>query len=363
MKIKKNEKLIKLNIVELMCQIILYFILFSISLAQSNFILTSKGGNKNINKLNKKINKRINMSNTEFVFASNLNEVEINEISKDYFVEKDDIAYINWHLDRIDQRLLPLSLTPYKEISTNNSEIDIYIVDSGVDLTHQEFTNNNKFFGGNFVGDNVDTDCNGHGTHVASLALGKDYGVAKNANLFSVKVLSCSGYGSYSGIISAIEWINNNVKARNKKSIVNMSLGGPASVALDTAINNSINLGIYYVVAAGNSNSNACNYSPARVTNAITVAASQSNDYKASFSNHGSCVDVYAPGVSLVAAWPDNKYATLSGTSMASPVTAGVLAVYLTRNKIDGYNIFLKSMTKNVILNNNKGTINKLVYV
>jgi serine protease len=335
----------------------------NVSFAQKKFILTSKGKSKNTQSINNKIKKKVNIGSTEFVFASNLTQTEINELSTQYVVEEDFVASINWHLDRIDQRFLPLSQTPYKEANFNNSEIDIYVVDTGVDLNHPEFSNNNKLFGGNFVGDNIDTDCNGHGTHVASLALGKDYGVAKSANLFAVKVLGCSGSGSYSGIISAVEWITNNAKTRNKKAIVNMSLGGPASTALDTAITNSIGTGVYYVVAAGNSNANACNYSPARVPQAITVAASSSNDNKASFSNYGSCVDVYAPGVSLLAAWPNNNYAVLSGTSMSSPVTTGVLAVYLSRDSVSGYNTFLTSMTNNVIIKNPKRTLNKLVYV
>lgn len=334
-----------------------------IVLSTQNFILTSKSNKKNSDKIKNKIKKKLTIGQNEFIFASNLTTLEVSVMSQDYTIEKDEIASIKWHLDRIDQRFLPLSNTEFKETNINNSQIDMYIVDTGVDLIHTEFSNNQQVFLGNFVGDNVDTDCNGHGTHVASLAVGAKYGVAKKANLFSVKVLDCSGSGSYSGIISAIDRITNNAKARGKISVVNMSLGGPGSTALDTAITNSINTGVYYVVAAGNSNANACNYSPSRVPNAITIAASDKNDYKASFSNFGSCIDMYSPGVSLLAAWPNNNVATLSGTSMASPVAAGILATYFTKYGMSGYTTFLNSLTNNVILKNPRTTINKLVFI
>lgn len=332
-------------------------------LAETRYILTSKNSLKKGLKNDNRLRKRVDISSQEFLFVSNLTRSEINSLSNDYHIEKDETATVTWHLDRIDQRYLPLSQTTYKESLTNNSEVDIYIVDTGVDLSHSEFKNNNQVFVGNFVGDNINTDCNGHGTHVASLALGENYGVAKKANLFAVKVLGCAGSGSYSGIISSIEWITNNAKSRNKTSIVNMSLSGPSSIALDTAITNSIDSGIYYVVAAGNSKDNACNYSPARISKVITVAATQSNDYRAYYSNYGPCVDTYAPGSGIIGAWPNNTISMLSGTSMASPVAAGTLAVYIQKNKTTGYDNFLKAMTKNVVLKNPSRTVNKLVFL
>lgn len=328
--------------------------------SQNNYILTPKAKGKRVNLMRNKIRGSARFKNAEFTFVQNLTTDEITQLSNDFNVEKDEIAKINWHLDRIDQRTLPLSQTNY--IGNSSNLIDIYIVDTGVDILHPEFSENNPIFGGNFALDGINTDCNGHGTHVASLALGKQYGSGKRANLIDVKVLSCNGSGSYSNIIKAIEWITNRAATSGKISIVNMSLGGPSSSALDTAITNSFNSGVYYVVAAGNSNQNACNYSPARVPSAVTVAASDINDNKASFSNYGKCIDVYSPGVSLIAAWPNNNIASLSGTSMASPVAAGILANYLSRLGRTGYNTFYNSMTNGVIIRNPRGTLNKLVY-
>lgn len=340
----------------------LCFLANFINCQKTNYILTAK---------NQKTKKRINLKSSkirgvsrfktgmEFTFVQNLTNDEITQLQTDFHIERDEKASINWHLDRIDQRKLPLSNTPY--LGNSSNLIDVYIVDTGVDLNHPEFSDNNPIWGGNFV-DSTNTDCNGHGTHVASLAVGKQYGSGKRANLISVKVLGCDGSGSYSGIIQAIEWITNRAATSGKISIVNMSLGGPGSTALDTAITNSFNSGVYYVVAAGNSNANACNYSPSRVPSVVTVAASNNLDTKASFSNYGKCIDVYSPGVNLLAAWPNNAYATLSGTSMASPVVAGVLANYLSRLGRSGYTTFYNSMTSNVILKNPRGTVNKFVY-
>lgn len=343
--------------------IMLSFILNFVT-CMPEYILTNKlNGKSSINKIQKhKFKGSAKIGDVEYVFASGLSSNEINYLSNEFYVEHNDNATINWHLDRVDQKYLPLSNTEYKMSVTNNSNIDIYIIDTGIDILHEEFSNNNIIWGANFV-DNINSDCNGHGTHVASLAAGKIYGAAKNANLIAVKVLGCSGSGSYDGIISAIEWIINRSKTSGKISVINMSLGGSTSVALDTAMKSAYAQGVYMVVAAGNSNANACNYSPARVAEAVTVAASSSNDYKASFSNFGKCVDVYAPGVSVIAAWPNNQYAVLSGTSMASPVACGVLSTYLSKYGRSGYNMFFSNMTANVIKQNPRTTPNKMVYI
>lgn len=341
---------------------IFFIVLFTIVYSQKvDYILTPKSKGKRPNLMKNKIrgNAKFLRSNIEFTFANNLTKDEIAQLSTEFYIERDEIASVNWHLDRIDQRRLPLSKTAY--VGNSSKLIDVYIVDTGVDITHPEFSEN-SIFNINFNGDGINNDCNGHGTHVASLSVGKRHGSGKGANLIAVKVLGCSGSGSYSNIIKAIEWITNRASTSGKISIVNMSLGGPVSTALDAAITNSANTGIYYVVAAGNSNANACNFSPSRIPSVITVAASNINDNKASFSNYGRCVDTYAPGVELLAAWPNNLYATLSGTSMASPVASGILANYLSRLGRSGYTTFFNSMTNNVILRNPSGTINKLVY-
>lgn len=339
-----------------------YFVVIPFPFVNCNYILTSKNNGKIPNLAKNKIKggAKFPKSNIEFIFTTDLNSNEILQLSKDFYVEKDNVASINWHLDRIDQRTLPLSNTNY--LGNSSNLIDMYIVDTGVDISHSEFSENNAIWGGNFVNDGINNDCNGHGTHVASLALGKQYGSGKRGNLIAIKVLGCNGSGSYSDIIKAIEWITNRASTSGKISIVNMSLGGPASSALDSAITSSFNSGVYYVVAAGNSNANSCNYSPARVPAVITVAASDINDNKASFSNFGQCIDVYSPGVNLLAAWLNGAYATLSGTSMASPVAAGILSYYLSKYGTSGYNIFYNSMTNNVILKNPRRTVNKLVY-
>ena len=240
-----------------------------------------------------------------------------------------------WGLDRIDQRSRPLSGTfTYTSTGTN---VTAYIIDTGIRFTHTQF-------GGRAVSgfDSVDggtaDDCNGHGTHVAGTVGGSTYGVAKNVRLVAVRVLNCSGSGSTAGVIAGVDWVTGN-HAAGAPAVANMSLGGGASSSLDSAVNRSINDGVTYAVAAGNGNiigmaQNACNYSPARTPNAITVGATTSSDAKASYSNYGNCVDWFAPGSSITSAWYSSNTATntISGTSMAAPHVAGVAAQYLQTN-------------------------------
>jgi subtilisin family serine protease len=178
---------------------------------------------------------------------------------------------------------------------------------------------------------NGTNDCNGHGTHVAGTVGGSTYGVAKNVTLYAVRVLGCNGSGSNSGVIAGVNWVTSN---RVLPAVANMSLGGGASSALDTAVNNSINAGVTYAIAAGNSNANACSYSPARVAAAITVGSTTNTDARSSFSNFGTCLDLFAPGSGITSAWHTNDTATntISGTSMATPHVAGVAALYLQTN-------------------------------
>ena len=173
-------------------------------------------------------------------------------------------------------------------------------------------------------------DCNGHGTHVAGTLGGTTYGVAKGVTIVAVRVLNCSGSGTWSGVIAGIDWVTGN-HGSGQRAVANMSLGGGANSAVDEAVRNSIADGVFYAVAAGNSSANACNYSPARTAEAATVGATTSSDALSSFSNFGTCVDINAPGSSITSAWigSDGATNTISGTSMASPHVAGAAALYL----------------------------------
>jgi subtilisin family serine protease len=240
-----------------------------------------------------------------------------------------------WGLDRIDQRSLPLGGT--FTYTATGSGVKAYIIDTGIRFSHSQF-GGRASSGFDSVDGGTADDCNGHGTHVAGTVGGSTYGVAKSVSLVAVRVLNCSGSGSTSGVIAGIDWVTGN-HGPGQPAVANMSLGGGASTALDSAVNNSINDGVTYAVAAGNGNivgiaQNACNYSPARVAAAITVSATDSSDRKASWANYGNCVDWFAPGVSITSAWYTSNTATrtISGTSMATPHTAGVAAQYLQTN-------------------------------
>lgn len=231
-----------------------------------------------------------------------------------------------WGLDRIDQANLPLSGT-YTYTRTG-AGVRAYIVDTGILPTHVEFTGR-IIAGYTAISDrNGTSDCNGHGTHVAGTVGGTTYGVAKGVTLVPVRVLNCRGSGTNSGVIAGVDWV---AAQTHRPAVANMSLGGGASTALDNAVTNAVNAGITFVVAAGNSNVDACTASPARAPAAITVGATTNTDARASYSNFGSCVDIFAPGSSITSAWykSNTQTNTISGTSMASPHVAGVAALYL----------------------------------
>jgi serine protease len=253
------------------------------------------------------------------------------------YIEQDSVMYASatqtnatWGLDRIDQRDRPLSTT--YTYNADGSGVHGYIIDTGILATHTQFGGRAAGNGYTAINDGRGTvDCNGHGTHVAGTVGGSTYGVAKQITLHAVRVLGCNGSGSTSGVIAGVDWVTQN---HQTPAVANMSLGGGASTALDDAVRASIAAGVTYSIAAGNSNANACNSSPARVGDALTVGASTNTDARSSFSNFGSCVDLFAPGSSITSAWYTSTTATntISGTSMAAPHVAGVAALYLDDN-------------------------------
>jgi subtilisin family serine protease len=235
-------------------------------------------------------------------------------------------ANASWALDRIDQRHQPFDETHYYDFT--GTGVNAYVLDTGIRTTHAEFGGRAHHAFSSIQDAQGSNDCNGHGTHVAGILGGATYGVAKGVTLHAVRVLGCGGTGSTSGAIAGVDWVTAN---HVKPAVANMSLGGPVSQALDDAVTASINAGVFYVVSAGNDSGDACYKSPARAPVAMTVGATNFIDGMAWFSNHGSCVDLFAPGEDVISAWPttDTSTEVLSGTSMAAPHVAGAAARYL----------------------------------
>lgn len=268
-----------------------------------------------------------------------------------------------WGLDRIDQSNLPLSGT-YTYPDSAGSGSTVYVLDTGVRITHQQIAGRASY-GYDFVdNDATAQDGYGHGTFVATTVAGSTYGVAKQAKIVAVRVLGNDGSGTTSGVIAGVDWITSNHVAN---SVANVSLGGSASSSLDTAVTNSIASGVTYAIAAGNSNANAANYSPARVANAITVGATTNTDARASYSNYGSSVDIFAPGSNITAAWNTSDTATYtgSGTSFATPHVAGAAALYLTAHPGSSpatvAAALVNGATSNVLTSVGTGSPNKLL--
>ncbi|MFF3327756.1 S8 family peptidase [Streptomyces sp. NPDC002889] len=232
-----------------------------------------------------------------------------------------------WGLDRIDQSALPLSGT-FTYPDAAGSGVTAYVIDTGVRITHKQISGRASYGYDEVDGDTTAQDGNGHGTHVATTIAGSTYGVAKKAKIVAVRVLDDDGSGTTAGVIAGVDWVTAN---HSGPSVANLSLGGGASTALDTAVKNSIASGVTYAIAAGNEGVDASSSSPARVTQAITVGATSNTDAKASWSNYGRVLDIFAPGVSITAGWNTNDTATstISGTSMATPHVAGAAALYL----------------------------------
>ena len=311
-------------------------------------------------------------------FAAEMTDQAAERIAADprvkYVEEDSEVSLVStqsgatWGLDRIDQRNLPLDGS--YTYNTTASNVHAYIIDTGIKTSHTDF-GGRAGVGYDAIGDGQNgQDCNGHGTHVSGTVGGATYGVAKAVTLVAVRVLNCSGSGTNSGVIAGVNWVAQN---RIIPAVANMSLGGGASQALDDAVNGAINAGVTFCVAAGNGDQfgnpqDACTTSPARVPAAITVSATDSTDTKASWANIGTCVDIFGPGVSITSDWYSSNTATntISGTSMATPHTTGVAALYLATNTgatpATVASAIINNATTGIVKNPGSGSPNRLLY-
>ncbi|KAF8942748.1 hypothetical protein BGZ47_006172 [Haplosporangium gracile] len=290
------------------------------------------------------------------------------------YIEQDSVVSIvgtqqsppSWGLPRVSQRGRLTQGTSYKYANSAGAGVTAYVVDTGINTAHVDFGGRARM-GNNFIQGSPNTDENGHGTHVAGTIGGNAYGVAKKVNLVGVKVLNSQGSGSTSGIVAALDWIVSVNKG--KKAVVNMSLGGGASRALNDAVARLYRANIPVIVAAGNDvNVNACSGSPSGAPQALAVGASDVNDNIASFSSFGKCVKIFGPGVQITSAWIGSRTArnTISGTSMATPHVVGVAALYIGAGKANGaaqvYNTLQATATKNAVKGRLRGEANLLVF-
>ncbi|MFE0437626.1 S8 family serine peptidase [Streptomyces nigra] len=285
--------------------------------------------------------------------------------NRTFHVEGTQPSPPSWGLDRIDQKNLPLN-SSYTYPDSAGQGVTAYVIDTGVRITHSDFGGRASYGYDAIDNDNTAQDGHGHGTHVAGTVAGSSYGVAKKAKIVGVRVLNNSGSGTTAQVVAGIDWVAQNAV---KPAVANMSLGGGADSALDTAVRNAIASGVTFAVAAGNESTDASTRSPARVAEAITVGATTSTDARASYSNYGSALDLFAPGSSITSAWNsgDSATNTISGTSMATPHVAGAAALYLADNPTatpaQVASALTAAATSGVVTSPGTGSPNRLLYV
>ncbi|MBB5954881.1 subtilisin family serine protease [Saccharothrix tamanrassetensis] len=313
------------------------------SVKDSYIVVLKDAGTHSVTALSAKYQANVKHTYTSALrgFSATMTEAQARKLAADpsvSYVQQDAEVKLSgtqaptpsWGLDRIDQAALPLDNS--YTYPNEGEGVTAYIIDTGIRFSHTDFGGRATSGRDTVDNDNDSTDCNGHGTHVAGTVGGTKYGVAKKAKLVGVRVLNCAGSGTYAGVIAGIDWVTANAV---KPAVANMSLGGGADATVDQAVRNSIAAGVTYGLAAGNdTGANACNTTPARTTEGITVGSTTNTDARSSFSNIGTCLDIFAPGSNITSAWYTDDAATntISGTSMATPHVVGAAAVYLAAN-------------------------------